>query len=504
MAGCGSSLLFFGYVELYAPFVAAVTTFCCVGLVVAAGKMSRWWLLPATLLVASLHILGVTLIPAALYLLLRNTAITQRLLRWPFRVRFYGTLALTIAALSVFAYAYAESYFFRFAFVPLVDGRFVVEGYTMFSVKHLLDVSNELLLLVPGLPLLAVLLWTARGSSKTPDPGQRFLLTAAAAGLGALFIFDPKLGMPRDWDLFAFVGIPIALAVFRKAIDSYYRLPAARLAAVLGVVLSLLALGPRVAALTRDDLSLARMHDYSALDRVKNQMGRQRLIRYYVDRDLEDDVKREYNRFLRDYPEAELVRRGVAYTRAGQYDSAKIVLQQALTYDPTSRAAYSDLGIVYQQTGELDSAIGYFEIADGLMPDAPKNLCNLGMTYFLAGDLQQATRTLYRAIDADSTIRFPYIWLAHTSLAEGNQARYAWCLERLAQDKQTEWPVFKSLAMSALRSGNGTAARRTFSLGIQAGMPRDVVDSLVSDHPELAAGNPQGSAPSDLPTQRQP
>ena len=32
--------------------------------------------------------------------------------------------------------------------------------------------------------------------------------------LGAVFVLDPKLGMPRDWDLFSFAGVPFVVLCY--------------------------------------------------------------------------------------------------------------------------------------------------------------------------------------------------------------------------------------------------------------------------------------------------
>jgi len=73
LASGGYMLLFFGYVEYYSLFVLSVLVFTLTGLLVSRGEANRWLMLPLLALAVFFHILGVTLIPAAVYLLVIRT-----------------------------------------------------------------------------------------------------------------------------------------------------------------------------------------------------------------------------------------------------------------------------------------------------------------------------------------------------------------------------------------------------------------------------------------------
>ncbi|MCX6834871.1 MAG: hypothetical protein NTW07_07020, partial [candidate division Zixibacteria bacterium] len=78
----GYALLFFGYLESYPLFVLAVGSFCQIGLLIALGKASRWFVIPLLALAVSFHIFGVALVPGAIYLLFRNSAVGTRIAGW--------------------------------------------------------------------------------------------------------------------------------------------------------------------------------------------------------------------------------------------------------------------------------------------------------------------------------------------------------------------------------------------------------------------------------------
>ena len=100
-----------------------------------------------------------------------------------------------------------------------------VEG--ILSVTHIIDLANELMLIVPGTPLvvgLLLLAWHWAGGSvgerrrnlleaaRSPDVLFALLL---AVPIGLFFwTFRPELGMARDWDLFSICGVPMVAITY--------------------------------------------------------------------------------------------------------------------------------------------------------------------------------------------------------------------------------------------------------------------------------------------------
>ncbi len=97
--------------------------------------------------------------------------------------------------------------------LPMVVGTTATGEAGLFSWQHLSDVLGELVLLAPALPLVAWLCLVPRhvvwGRVFTRRAG---LLGAAAVVPFAFLLLRNSLGgMPRDWDLFAFLGPPMVL-----------------------------------------------------------------------------------------------------------------------------------------------------------------------------------------------------------------------------------------------------------------------------------------------------
>jgi tetratricopeptide (TPR) repeat protein len=137
--------------------------------------------------------------------------------------------------------------------------------YTVFSSWHLADVANMLLLVAP-LPLLVLLplLVIPRGRAFLREPAFGFHLLAS--GFFFLFLFgaNTSLGLARDWDLTAPLGVLIgffALAALRRSEGRN-----AQLAACAFGVLALLGTLPWIATMRNTGSAAARFERVLALD----------------------------------------------------------------------------------------------------------------------------------------------------------------------------------------------------------------------------------------------
>ena len=212
-----ASLMFFGYIELYALsyaltvlfFLSSYQCFRFNGSVIVAGLL----LAAAIACGAS----AVIFIPAFLLLL-----------HW--RVRGEGgaipltRAALVLIVLSVIAVIGVYAALGLSSFNPYVLSIFPaelvergisqgVQEYTLLSVAHLLDVVNVLLLnggvLVVILP---VLLLALRRRITWSDPVVLFAMTAGAAALLLILTGNTTFGLMRDWDVMTVPAIGLVAA----------------------------------------------------------------------------------------------------------------------------------------------------------------------------------------------------------------------------------------------------------------------------------------------------
>ncbi len=485
LASGGYMLLFFGYVENYSLLVLAVATYALTGLVVARGILNRWLILIPLAFAIFFHVIAATLIPSAVYLLLANSRAGDFTARQSRAAKIAFTLAALAVAIWVFHHFYTTEYFFRFAFVPLFENRFTVEGYTLFSINHLADYANLLLLLLPGLPIVIAVLRLTPIKKTLKRREYRFLLILMASTLGAVFVLDPKLGMPRDWDLFSFAGVPLAIFGFYYLLDSRLTGRHNVKAASLAIALSVLSLLPRAVGQAIPETSLAHFNSYLELDRVRTRNAGILLVDYYYDRN--DTVAAENSRAAwhdRRIDEP-LVLQANRLLDAGHVIDAAAFYRRALSVNPVSPIAYTNLGECYLRLGQLDSARTMLEIADGLNPNNAITINNLGLIQFKRGSYREAEHLWLKAASLDTGFVQPRSFLIKLYRTTRDRQKYVEFLTRTGLRDDAPLYIIQWLADYYLQRGRYDDAARAYARALEKGLDSAYIDSLQERFPQL-------------------
>ncbi|MDP2807309.1 MAG: hypothetical protein Q8O74_04125, partial [bacterium] len=206
LAGAGFNQIFYGYVESYGLFLAAVGWY----LFLVREKISspQPSFTPAILagLAAALHGSGIFLFPSLVYYWTRRSYFSSRAGRIRFVKEFLIFSAIPAAALAIGLLLVSRpeivtsfSELPKKSLLPLWDGFW---GYGILSPGHWLDILNQFSLTAPAALLLAVFS-AGRKKNFFQAPEAKFLGLAMAGGIIFLIIVDPKLGAARDWDLLA-------------------------------------------------------------------------------------------------------------------------------------------------------------------------------------------------------------------------------------------------------------------------------------------------------------
>jgi len=486
MASGGYMLLFFGYVENYALFVLTVAIFGLVGLLVALGKVNRFWILPVLGLAIFLHVFGVVLIPATVYLLVTNSSVGRRFARLPSWFRGGIAFLAVITAIMAFYHYYTTNYFFRFSVVPIVTDRFTIDGYTLFSAKHLADFVNLFALLLPGLPIVIAVLLFLPIKEIVRCVECRFLLILLVSALGTAFLSDPHLGMPRDWDLFAFAGVPLALGGYylllsNPAIERFH----VRLV-VLTVLLGALVLVPRVVAVVIPDIAIAHTRSYYELDHTKNRTARYLLVKYLDRTGRKVEARREMVKWETDFPERRFAERAYQEFTNNKYREAIPYNRQVIRINPMHYDAYVLLGLCFLRLNQNDSAQLYFEIADGINPYNAEILNNLGVVYLRKGLYDKAEDALVRSLEMDSTVVNSLVSLISLYIYTNAIERSFEYFHRLEWFKDLEPELPKRIGDSYLARGHYNKAAAAYRLALERGLDSTIFSELMIEYPQLA------------------
>jgi len=482
----GYMLLYFGYVENYSLFTVAVLGFTLTGLAACLGKLSRWWSLFPLAAAIFLHVLGVCLVPSALYLILAPTGLGRRLARARIGTKWLLVLLGLTGAALLFGHYYTSDYVFRFAFVPILSDRFTVEGYTLFSWNHLVDFLNLLILLLPGWPVLAAALLATRHHKGPRQRSNVYLAVLTLSVLGAVFILDPKLGMPRDWDLFSFAGIPLAVAAYHLTTDGPARVWL-RSAAALSLVLGLFVLIPRVLDQSLTDHGTERFKSYLSLDVAKSRNGWPQLATYYRshgDTAAADATIARWKSLNPDVVMLESARR--LFYRERKVREATALGHEIVKAAPTSADGYALLGMCYLVQQQYDSALAYLKIADGLRPDNYDVLNNLGYIYQHRRDFAQAEKALRRSVYLNSANTAAVYNLARLYRDMGRGREYAKYLTMAASNEKASPNVLIEAGDYYAATGSFERAAATYRRALGLGGDTSHIRQQIQRYPRLA------------------
>jgi len=483
LATPGVMLLFFGYVEYYSMFVVAIGWFGLCGLLIIEKHLTRWWILPPMLLALFFHVMGVVLLPAAIYVIVAPTKFGRRFdsASLSKRLTMLGLAAIPIAA-ALF-YVSANNLSFRLALLPVVANRFTVDGYMLFSPAHLADLANLIMLLVPSLLVLLFGLAVTKTRHPLPRPAISFALLYCGCVLAAAAVFDPKIGLPRDWDLFAFVGMALAITVVYAVMRSL------RAAAVpvllLATGLQVLALAPRVAVLVDHDKALSQFRAYVSYDPLKSRNAMSLIVTHYQDRGDAAQAQAEYATWAEIYPEFQKNRTGLQYLKEGRFAEALALFRETIAINPAFIAGYSNVGAAYSQQKNNDSARVYLEIARAMNPYNPVVMTDYGQVLWRLGRHDDAAKLFLRALTIDSTLDQATFGLMGYYSELGDRENYFAYLARTVVLKDAPSGTLRELGEYYLQTGEWGKAREIFTEAIGKGLDTAYVRTLRERFPQL-------------------
>ncbi|MCP4685240.1 MAG: tetratricopeptide repeat protein [bacterium] len=482
----GTSLLFFGYVENYALFVVTVFCFGLIGLLVSRGEVSRWWVLPALALCLFFHIFGAALIPAGLYILVSNTKLGDWISAQSMKLTIPACVAIVLLLVTAFWNLYTTHYFLRFSLVPLIADEFTVEGYTLLSAQHVMDWLSLWVLWLPGIFVLVPLFLRRSGRRAFSQRDHRFLLILLICCACAVFVLDPRLGMPRDWDLFSFAGVPLIILAYFALLETSGSNKGRRTTAILLIVLALLSLLPRAYALTDKEMSWDHLRNYLAHDNAKNVAIRS--VWLYQLETSEDTVlaRTELERARKDCPETGLEHYAWELFRGGQVRSAMEAFRRVVQMNPMRSKSWAAIGRCFIELNEPDSALRYLRISDGLSPYRPYVYCQLGYAYFGLGEYDLARDYWQRVRETDPEYLSALVGLTTMYTTLGDIDRYDETFLLLAAREDTPVKFFADQVVECLNRGLPEHAYRAFKLAVKRGPQSAEVQGLLQDVPELS------------------
>lgn len=427
----GANQLLFGYVESYTLMYVAAFAFVLFSWLYLQGRCSFW--LPALmfLLATSLHLAGLTLLPALVY----PSFAGMRRGKTEGRVALAAREPLWILALLLLV---ATGYWVLWsntrssagldAALLFPFGSLEKSLYPLYSVSHLLDFLNHQLLISPvGAVIWLVLILSGLRRTDVKSNITMFFLLLIAPQLLFAFLFNPQLGYPRDWDLFAFtsagytiLGIHLLLRRFRLQEAKGIRYASLALAAT-----ALLSTLPWIYVNANQDKAIARFEHVLKLTPQRAALGHECLAYNYRRLGEQEEEVRQWIEAIRFSKKPRYVKNlAVVYVEMGQYGKAADKLEEVVKLDPDDHQTHSDLGKVYVMLGEEEAARVSFEKAIDLRPDNPQYYENLGLFLLNSGKFGESVEVFKKALQVrpDFVSHYRNLGLAHANSGDSDEA----------------------------------------------------------------------------------
>jgi len=199
----GAMVLFFGYIENYTALYLLGSLFVFTSILTLLSRMPVWVPVLLFALTCVVNVQGILLVPALVYVVVSRMRGGRAV---------PGQFTIIMVILTVLAVVGAMSSSLNRFFLPVVSSP---DGIGFFSSEHGVDLLNEIFLLLPLIPFVIAMSFVGRGQGVdgakqiTAHPGFVALLLTPLAMF--LLLFNPELGMARDWDLYAMLTLPLVL-----------------------------------------------------------------------------------------------------------------------------------------------------------------------------------------------------------------------------------------------------------------------------------------------------
>jgi tetratricopeptide (TPR) repeat protein len=338
--GWAGVMVFFGYVENYALASVILLFFFNYSIEYIHSGKKLTLVVGLFLLAFFMHNLIIFLLPSLMYILITRFKKNRNGSIW-------GMFVSIIPVFIWIVISYAEKEGSAF----LLPNSSSEPGYLLWSGSHLLDILNELLLVSP---VFIVLLFIQRIKYKKKKLHLRvFFWLSALASLVVLLFLDPKLGMARDWDLFAMPLLGFHMALFISA--DWQK--AGKLVKSAVVVVSIAFSVIWVLLNSDEEHSIERYKNIINLESERRCYGYEVLGEYYRKQDNLVEAEQAYSLAIQSKPHYR---------------------------------CYLWLGYIQRQLDKDEQAEQNFMKVLELMPNQPNALDNLGRLYFKMGRWKEA------------------------------------------------------------------------------------------------------------------
>ncbi|MFQ5453266.1 MAG: tetratricopeptide repeat protein, partial [Candidatus Zixiibacteriota bacterium] len=471
----GASLLFMGYVEFYPVLWATASLFILSALRFLDKQKGFHWVILSFILVITMHLQAVYYILGVGLLLIYNKYSKRAIPRMPKKYLCIVGLII-ITGLIAFFWMYLTKFEFALLFLPLMKGYPRTPGYAIFSSDHLYDIFNQILLLIPGILLLTGLIFLNIKRIKIDK--KLMLLTLLSIGsIIFLFVIDPYIGLPRDWDL-------MSLTLFAPALLILYLISLLknRISNRVLLIFSITCLFISSTFLAvNNSITASENRFYSLLKNDPENRDRNGWLiyaNYFLEKGDENFRNKIVQEMRNRFPEYTQLEYSCFLIQKGRLAEAKQIGSRLYENDPYNIKYLLLLGDIYTGYLQYDSAKYCYQRALAMKPYAADIKGRLGNMYLLSQDYEKAVDILQEVLKTEpgrttimESLAFAYIKL--------NYIKNAINLADTLFLADTHSPSANIIMMSVSLTNNDTvSAKRSYDAFLKHGANRPDYENI--------------------------
>jgi tetratricopeptide (TPR) repeat protein len=386
--------------------------------------------------------------------------------------------------LFIIAYFYFHNYNLRFALVPVVEDQFTLEGYTLFSARHIIDYINLIFVLMPGFLMAMTLALAGNFNLRQSRPRIMFLLLASITSLGLIFVIDPRLGMARDWDLLAFAAIPLTLLIIDLCLFYNKRAASGRMAVKMMVLIGMFTLISRAVSMIDPGAALPLLANNMRNDWIKYSnvvYSLKQYVEWGGDRELANPIIREHQEKFRRLTSM----KALEDFKAGNYEDAARGFELEIEFNPQRAFPYGYLAMCRMQAGLYDSAIVLLEIAHGLDNYNLGVIDELGSCYAVKGKFEKAKKYFTTALSLEKDHIPALAKLTTLYMSAGDLEKSSEYYRRLSAQSDVLPLYFYTIGNDYESRGYNRQALEAYGEAVRRGLPEEYRNQLKSRYPQL-------------------
>jgi len=361
-----STILFFGYIEYYTWATAWSLWTLYLAVRYLQIQKGLTFLLIFSILTTGFHLLALPYLLIAIIAIIYKSKKHDSL---PFGLSF-KTVNISVIFISfVIALLFQIVKFPQWLMLiwPIPD-----VPYWFMSPARINDILNLTLMVAPLGAIIFIywIFWKKREASDSTVE-EKLLGTIALLTFLVAFWVEPKLGGARDWDFTSFFGFPMTAWGIYRLIKYHYKGIINPAWLVPAVVILMIHLAPNI--YEKNNLKLAAAN---------------------LDRTLRDCPHHQT-----DYGKARraMVWGATLYNSADMPEQAIPNFKRQLEAEPSSNAAWFNLGQIYFDKGEYDSSRYFFQQAVKYAPAKPVYLSRLAEAELKVGDYHEAIKHIHQS-----------------------------------------------------------------------------------------------------------